>query len=214
MQGITFGEYHSYEDFNLLISAEGIEDIPPALQENYLDVPYRNTLLDMSESFGKRAYKKRTPSYTFMVVQGDESWDAIIRKISNAIHGKRMKIVYDRDPDYYLIGRASVNSFKSDKGIGTVVIDAVCDPFKYKQQPTSETFTVNGTLNVVLKNEGEPVYPKVTTTAAMQVVQGDNSYSFGAVADYQTKVKLSQGANNLTLKGNGKITFTYQEGVL
>lgn len=214
MQGISFGEYHSYTDFNLLIAADGIEDIPPKIQENYLEVPYRNTLLDMTESFGKRAYEKRTPSYTFTVIQGNESWDVIIRRISAAIHGKRLMIVYDRDPDYYLLGRVSVNSFKSNKGIGTVVIDAVCDPFKYKLQPTSETFTVNGSLSITLDNDGEPVYPKITTTAEMQVVQGGSSFSFGVVTDYQTKVKLEQGANNLTLNGTGNITFTYQEGVL
>lgn len=214
MQGITFGEYHSYTDFNLMIAAEGISDIPPSIQENYLEVPYRNTLLDMTESFGKRAYEKRTPSYTFMVVQGSESWDAIIRNISNAIHGKRLKIVYDRDPNYYLFGRARVNSFSSDKGVGTVVIDAVCDPFKYKLQPTSESFTVNGTLSISLDNEGEPVFPKITTTAEMQVVQGENTYTFSTVTDYQTKIKLDQGTNTLTLNGTGNITFTYQEGVL
>ena len=214
MQGITFGEYHSYADFNLLLAAEGIEDMPPSVQEKYLDVPYRNTLLDMTESFGKRAYNKRTPKYTFMVVQGSESWDAIVRNISKAIHGKKMKIIYDRDPDYYLLGRASVNSFKSDKGIGTVVIDAVCDPFKYKLQPTSKTFTVNGTLSITLNNEGEVVYPKVTTTAAMQVVQGSNTFTYSVVNDYQTKIKLDQGTNSLTLSGKGNITFTYQEGVL
>ena len=113
-----------------------------------------------------------------------------------------------------MLGRASVNSFKSDKGIGTVTIDAVCDPFKYKLQPTSETFTVNGTANITLENEGETAYPKITTTAEMQVVQGDSSFSFGVVTDYQSKVKLAQGTNDLTLKGTGKITFTYQEGVL
>lgn len=214
MQGIRFGEYHSYADFNLLLAADGIKDVPPALQGNYLDVPYRNKLLDISEAFGKRAYGKRTPSYTFTIVQGSESWDEIIRKISGAIHGKQVKIIYDRDPDYYLLGRASVNSFKSDKGIGTVVIDAVCDPFKYKLQPTSKTFAVNGTSNITLENEGETAYPKVTTSAAMQVVQGDSSFSFGVVTDYQSKVKLDQGANSLTVKGTGNITFTYQEGVL
>ena len=214
MQGITFGEYHSYADFNLLLAAEGIEDIPPSVQEKYLDVPYRNTLLDMTESFGKRAYNKRTPSYTFRVIQGGESWDAIVRKISNAIHGKRMKIVYDRDPNYYLLGRASVNSFKSDKGIGTVVIDAVCDPFKYKSEPTSETFTVNGTLDITLDNEGEPVYPQITTTTEMTVEQGTNSYTYSKVTAYQTKIKLEQGTNSLKIIGTGNITFIYQEGVL
>lgn len=214
MQGITFGEYHSYTDFNLMIAAEGIQDIPPSVQENYLDVPYRNTLLDMTESFGKRAYKKRTPSYTFVVIQGGESWDVIIRKISNAIHGKRMKIVYDRDPDYYLLGRVSVNSFKSDKGIGTIVIDAVCDPFKYKRDITTKLFNINGTSTITLANEGQTVYPVVTTTAAMTVVKGEDSFSFKTVTDYQSTIQLDQGTNTLKVTGTGSIVFEYQEGVL
>lgn len=211
MNGITFGDYHS-NDFSLILAS--IEDIPPALKENYLEVPYRNALLDMSEAFGKKAYEKRTPRYTFSVVQGGESWDAVIRKIAKAIHGKRLKIIYDRDPAFYLLGRVSVNSFKSDKRIGTVVLDAVCEPFKFKLLPTIETFTVSGTLDITLENEGEPVYPKITTTAEMQVVQGSNSFSYGVVTDYQTKIKLEQGANSLTLNGTGTVTFTYQEGVL
>ena len=39
MKGITFGDYHS-NDFSLILKS--IEDIPPALKENYLDVPYRS----------------------------------------------------------------------------------------------------------------------------------------------------------------------------
>ena len=148
------------------------------------------------------------------MVQGGESWDAVIRNIAKAIHGKRLKIIYDRDPAFYLLGRVSINSFESDKRIGTVVLDAVCEPFKFKLSPTSETFTVSGTLDITLENEGEPVYPKITTTAEMQVVQGGNSFSYGVVTDYQTKIKLEQGANSLTLNGTGDITFTYQEGVL
>lgn len=212
MNGITFGEYHSYDDLKLLLSS--IEDDPPALQENYLEVPYRNSLLDMSEAFGKLAYKKRTPKYTFRLLKGTASWDSAVRTVSNAIHGKLIKIVYDRDPSYYLLGRASIDSFKSDKRVGTLVISAVCDPFKYKLQRTSQTFTVSETLDVTLTNDRMTAYPQVTTTANMQVVQEDNSFSFGTVSGYQSKIKLEKGQNSLTVNGTGSITFNWQEGAL
>lgn len=211
MQGVTFGNFHSYHDFGFFLAS--IEDIPPDVQENYVTVPYRNTLLDMTEAFGKITYKERKPRYKFAVIQ-DGNWDDIIRKVSDAIHGKRMKIAYDRDPDYYLIGRARVNNFESKKSIGTVTIDAVCDPFKYRSEITAVTFAVNGEREIMLANDRMVVYPKVSTTAEMQVVQGDDSHSFGVVSNHQSLIRLSEGENPLTLNGNGEITFIYQEGAL
>lgn len=214
MQGIKFGEYHSYKDFGLYIAPEGIHDIPPKVQTHYIKVPFRNALLDATEMFGKIAYDERTPKYTFVTIKPTAGWDDLLRKISKAIHGKEMEIVYDRDPRYYLKGRAQVNDLQSDKLEGKIVIDAVCDPYKYKIEETQETFSVNGSLEVVLKNGDMTAYPKVTTSAQISVEWDDGSQYFGKVTDYQSKIKLSPGENVLSLSGTGTITFAYQEGAL
>lgn len=214
MQGIKFGEFHSFDDFGLYIAPEGIVDIPPKVQEKYITVPFRNKLLDASEIFGKVAYDKRTPKYTFVTIKPTTGWDDFLRNISNAIHGKVLQIIYDRDPQYYLQGRVQVNNFQSDKSEGKVVIDAVCDPFKYKIDETIETVDVDGTATIVLKNEKMTVYPKVTTTAQIKVQQGENTHTYGIVTNHQTKIKLTEGENELTLTGTGSISFIYQEGVL
>lgn len=214
MQGIKFGEFHSFNDFDLYIAPDGIKDTPPKVQTHYIKVPFRNTLLDATEMFGKVAYDERTPQYTFVVIKPKTGWDALLRKISNAIHGKELRIVYDRDPQFFLKGRAQINNFRSDKSEGKIVIDAVCDPFKYKIVETKETFSVNGTLEVILKNEEMVTYPKVTTTAQINAQWGDNSQTFGKVTNYQSKIKLAPGDNVIVLSGTGTITFTYQEGAL
>ena len=59
-------------------------------------------------------------------------WPEIYSAVMNAIHGKRLQIVLDDDPDYYWLGRVHVGDPKSDKGAMTFEITATVEPYKYE----------------------------------------------------------------------------------
>lgn len=58
MKGITFGTYHSYDDFNLLLTSK--EVAAPKVKTIEIDVPGANGALDLTEFFGEP--KSRTNS--------------------------------------------------------------------------------------------------------------------------------------------------------
>jgi phage-related protein len=51
----------------------------------------------------------------------------------NEIHGKRVKITIDDDPNYYYLGRVKVNEWESDKATATIVLTAEVEPYKYQR---------------------------------------------------------------------------------
>jgi hypothetical protein len=72
---------------------------------------------------------------------------SLFSRVQNALHGKKMSIILDDDPDWYYIGRISVSEWKADRNIGKLTIDCDCEPYKYKAQETVVTATLDGTTN-------------------------------------------------------------------
>ena len=118
----------------------------PAVIENYLQIPGAHGKLDISELHtGAPIYENREGSWTFIVINPDdenlyEPWEERYSKILNTIHGKRMEIRLEDDPNFVYTGRLKVGDWDSQNG-GTwskITISYVCDPFK-KHIITGET---------------------------------------------------------------------------
>ena len=60
------------------------------------------------------------------------SWDIFVSDIRNLVEGKEIKVVFDNDPGFYWIGRASIKDFDRTREIGrfTIAIQKA-DPYKY-----------------------------------------------------------------------------------
>lgn len=110
----------------------------PPLVENFLQIPGLSGKLDISEILtGAPTYGTREGSWTFIVMNPDrenlyEQWYDRYSKILNAIHGKRMKMRLDDDPNYEYEGRFKVSDWDSQNN-GTwskITISYVCDPYK------------------------------------------------------------------------------------
>lgn len=128
MKGVTFGTKHSWNDFRLILSDKEIGFPEPKTET--VDIPGMDGVLDLTETFGKVYYANRKLSFTFTILPPVKEHLATIDELTEYLHGKHMKIILDEDSDYYYEGRCKINSFKSDKTIGTIVIDCDVAPFK------------------------------------------------------------------------------------
>lgn len=212
MKGITFGNYHSYNDLKLILTSKEIGS--PAVKTNKIDIPGADSSIDMTDFFGEPKYEDVTHKFEFTTIEPQSDFLSQFSTIKNAIHGKKVRIILDDDPTFFYWGRCFVSGFTNEKSIGTVSVECECEPYKYKLTQTVATQAVNGTKTITLTNSRKRAVPTITTTATMTLVFGDGSWAKGAGTYTIPELELTDGANHVTVTGVGNITFTWQEGDL
>lgn len=213
LNGITFGDFHSYKDFNLILSSKTIGS--PTVKTETVDVPASDGVLDYTEYFGNVHYENRQLSFEFSTIVPTSEFLTLFSTVQNALHGRKVVVRLDEDPDFYYVGRISVNEWKSNKRIGKLTIDVDAEPWKYKNYKTIRTYNVSTTQSIIIDNLRKPAIPKITTNANMTLVVGDSSYALEAGTEYNDpRIEFKVGKNYLIANGTGTITFEWQEGGL
>lgn len=211
MNGIWFGDVHSYDDLNLILSSV---DIPPAeAKTNFVEIPGGDGSADLTEALGRVTYKDRKCSFEFAVFPY-EDFEEKKREISNLLNGKRCRITLDKDPDYCWDGRCFVDSYKSDKRIYKITISATVAPYKLKSSQTKVSIPAGEKVTRTLWNSRKTVVPVITTTADAKIVFNGNTYNINAGTHKILNVELVEGGNPITVTSIGTVEFTYQEGDL
>lgn len=219
-KGIYFDDIHSYYDLDLILSDSYV---PPAQPKTiYIDLPAGDGMLDLTEAHGSVKYNDRTGcKFTFsMNPSSDMTFEEKKSQVSNALNGKKCKVILDKDPDYYYTGRCIVNEYLQDKRILQIVVTAKLSPYKQKKEATVVSFPVTSTeQTIILKNGKKPVVPEIKCTTQslngqIKISFGTSIFSFGAGTHTEEKIVLQEGENVLQVSGNGTVTFTYQEADL
>ena len=214
MKQVHFGNYHSYVDFSLILSSKTIEAPEPKTES--VEVPGSDGIIDLSDYFGEIKYKNRSLTFEFTAAPQIKLKDflTLFSKIQNAIHGKRLKIVLDDDPDFYYIGRVSVNEWKTDKNIGKITVECDCEPYKYKLNPTVIALNVVKSADYTYTNLRKTVVPTITADAEMQITFNRNTYSISPGVYTIPEIAFSAGNNIISYAGTGNVIVEYQEGGL
>lgn len=212
MKGVTFGNYHSWDDFSLVLNDKEIGAPSPKVET--IDIPGGDGALDYTEYFGEVKYNTRKLKFNFSTIVHQDEFLGLFSKIQGAIHGRRLKIILDDDPDFYYDGRITVDSWKADKNIGKITVECDCEPYKYKINKTTVTNEVTDSAELTFANSRKSVVPAITLTAAAQISFGGSTYALGAGTTTSGEIVFLQGNNALTVTGNTTITVEYQEGEL
>lgn len=228
MIGVTFGDKHSFDDFGIYLTSKTIN--PPEPQTNTISVPLRDGSIDLTESLTNDVkYNDRKINMTFSVIHPMEQWSDKVSEIENYLHGKRMKVVFDDDQNFYYMGRLKVNEWSSQKSIGKLVIECIADPYKYDVQgdwlwdpfdfendciSESENITVSGSTSVVIVGKRKKTYPTITASAAMSVSYNGTTYNLTEGINKLYEMILDEGENTLTFNGSGSVLIEYTGGSL
>ena len=212
MKGVTFGNYHSYDDLSLILSSKTIGSPEPKIET--VEIPGADGVLDISEYFGEIKYNNRTLTFVFSTIVEPSDFLTLFSTVQNALHGKKVRIILDDDPNFYYMGRLTVSEWTADKNIGTITVSCDCEPYKYKLSETTVTKSVSTSATITLTNSRKRVTPTITTTAAITVTFNGNSYSLSAGTFTVPEIVLEAGSNTLTVSGNATVTIKYQEGEL
>jgi phage-related protein len=214
MKGITFGKFHSYNDFNLILSGKEIDS--PTVKEKRLEIEGADSDLDLTEFFGEPKYSNTRHKFNFTTMFKGTEFLSAFSAIKNAIHGKKMRVILDDDPSFYYVGRIFVTKFTDERNIGILQIEADCEPYKYKLEKTVISKAINGTQAVSLTNTRKRAVPEVVidTAASLRLEYQGNIWDLGSGSFTLPELELVEGENIVTVTGTGTVTFTYQEGAL
>lgn len=212
MKGIWFDDIHSYEDLNLILSKISI---PPANPKtNYVDIPGGDGSVDLTETLGEVKFQDREASITFTVLPTDD-FEEKKKEVSNLLNGVRFnRIIVDKDPEYYWVGRCKINEYASDKNLHKIVVGAILAPYKLKVNKTVITAPKGENVTVVLENGRKTVVPSITNTADATVVFNGNAYELNPGTHTVLDIVLKLGQNPVTVTSDEIVKFTYQEGDL
>lgn len=216
MRGIQIGDYHTVEDWNLILNAMTVN--PPTPKFVSVPVDGRDGDIDLSDALtGEVMYENREANFTFIVTDGTQTdRENKIDEIINAVHGLKASIVLPDDPDHYLVGRCSVSEVKNDRAYGSFRITANCEPYRYSLIETTRTVTATATpTDFVLYNSGrKTVTPTLVVTGSVNLVFGTTAVGLEDGTYKLPSLALKKGATPVTISGSGSVIFTYREAVL
>ena len=132
--GVKFGPYHSFRDWGLVLESDEVQfpDVSCAID----DLP----VYGISDFDAKKTYGRRTLSFEFGK-PGVTRWPELVKQVTAALHGKKLEIVRDCEPDRFYIGRCSVKSYTTYLHVARLKIEVNAEPFSYSMTEIAQTFS-------------------------------------------------------------------------
>lgn len=196
----------------------------PERREDYVEVPGRNGVLDLSTALtdGEPHYGSREFSATLESSEGTRlEREERISKMVNQLDGWRHNIILPDDPGHYIVGRVRVDKLYSDPAHAAVRVTATCDPWRYNKTETVVGLIATSTeQTVALVNLG-----RRSVVPVIKVTGGDVTLIFNnGLEEYVETLSpgehireylyLKTGSTILRYSGSGQATLTYREAVL
>jgi phage-related protein len=217
MNGVKFDDIHSYYDLNLILSECTISPATP--KTNFVDIPGASKSIDLTEALGTVVYNDRIGKLVFSVLPTDD-FEKKKSEIANTLN-HRFKITLDKDPDYYYVGRCSVNDWKSDKMSRQIVCDLRLQPYKIKHDVIEVEVTTPNEYHMLLVNlkvEFMPVIPTIVITGSgsTEIIHNGSTAMYSPGTYIVPEYCLYAGDNTFTVSQpeTNKLKFIYQEGSL
>ena len=213
MSDIRFGTKWAHADYGLIVALYAIP--MPELQTNFVDIPGRDGALDLSEAFGMVRYADRIIQ---IALYCRAPFDALISTFAADVHGRRMNVIFDRDPTYYYDARVTVEDVERHAGYCELSLECRAKPYKLEHFETMITVLPTGSATVTLTNTRMPVVPTIIAssemTLAFMIGGKDYTINLSAGTHIIPSLVLADGDTAIEITGAGRITFTYRKGAL
>ena len=213
MSDIRFGTKWAHADYGLIVAPYAIP--MPEPQMNFVEIPGRDGALDLSEAFGTVRYTDRIIPLT---LYARAPFDTSISAFAADVHGRRMNVIFDRDPTYYYDARMTIEDVERHAGYCELSLECRAKPYKLEHFETAITVLPTGSATVTLTNTRMPVVPVITVSAGMTLtftlLGKDSTVNLSAGTHIIPSLVLMEGDTEIGITGTGRITFTYRKGAL
>ena len=213
MSDIRFGNKWAHASYGLIVAPYAIP--MPEPQTNFVEIPGRDGALDLSEALGTVRYADRIISLT---LYARAPFDAAVSAFAADVHGRRMNVIFDRDPTHYYDARVTLEDVERHAGYCELSLECRAKPYKLEHFETTVTILPTGTATITLTNTRMPVVPMITVSAEMTLMFTISAISYAitlsAGAHVVPSLVLMEGETEIGITGTGSITFTYRKGAL
>ena len=213
MSDIRLGTKWAHADYGLIVAHYAIP--MPEPQTSFVEIPGRDGALDLSEAFGTVRYADRVIPLT---LYARAPFDVLISSLAADVHGRRINVIFDRDPTYYYDARISVEDVERHAGYCELSLECRAKPYKLEHFETMITVLPTGSATVTLTNTRMPVVPTITVSAEMALTFTIAGVVFtihlAAGSHVVPSLVLMEGDTQVEITGTGSITFTYRKGAL
>ena len=230
--------YHTLDDWDFALGNNNYIS-EPVMETKYIDVPYRDGLIDASTALtGRPIYKKRQLSFNLGGVRERLAWDAVISGIRNNVNGRICRLTIDNDKGYYWRGRVFIEDFDRSRGLGSFTLNVPsAEPYKYSVNSSSEpwlwdpfnfetdmityegAWDVNGSLTETIPSGHMPTVPQfvVNDLVGEYIGLSVGGFTYKLYAGTNIIPEIIVGSYNdvtLTFTGYGKVQCVYRSGSL
>lgn len=229
--GITFDTWHTSRDWGLKLVSYHIP--MPEPKEKTVDVVGAHGVLDLTDTDGAVYYNRREGiEIIFDLEDGSaQVWLAKYSEIAAAIHGQKMKMILDDQPDYYYMVRLNLDSTKSEPVLSQFVLTGSAEPFKYDVTTSAEDwlwdpFNFHTGVIRVLKDikitatnksvkvagggiSTAPIF-QVKTSNSLKVTFGGKSYPLAVGRNRLPEIRVGKTDVTLNFTGTGELTIDYR----
>jgi hypothetical protein len=207
MQGVFFNDKYS-NDYDAIMNYARIT--PAAIKEKYVDIAGGDSDIDLTEAVGGVAFEdgKIDFKFTFFDRQRKE-------QMKNDLHGRTVRIVLERDPNFYFEGRIKCTQDNQDKSLYELCFVAKVKPYKYERRETVQVEKVSGRQKeLILSNSRMPVMPRIAVTGKVSLTYEGTRYNMQTGIYQAPEITLYEGHNYIKLTGEGTVKFEYRKGML
>lgn len=212
----TLDKFNTWYDWHLILTAKTISDAEP--KTHYVALDGMSGTLDLSEALtGEITYNDRTITATFWTDYGTRNdREILLRNITAAIHGKKIKVIEPDDPNHYFYGRAKISAKTNILPYAEFTITIVCEPWRYANEETERKIRATSVnTDVVINNGGvKTLCPLITVTGNVKITFNGNTTELTTGYYRISDIKLRQGVNIIGVSGKGSVTFSYREADL
>lgn len=207
MHGAIFGNKRSKEDYGAVMNYARIT--PPSVKENYVDIAGGDSSIDLTEAVGGVVFDDGKISFKFTLFDVEHK-----EKMKNDLHGKRLKIYLEKEPEFYYEGRISVTSENQTGNIYELCIDARVSPYKMENQITIHDEEVKAAKEIIISNERMPTMPVITIRGNIAISYDGVGFSLKTGIYEIPEITFREGISRLKVSGNGSIRIEYRKGRL
>lgn len=226
---LIIGEKNTWTDWHL-IPAKRPSVSMPQIRTKFIEIPGAFGTLDLTELLtGCPVYGDRTGSWEFIMDPDREdmtSWANLYQTIAMYVHGRRRRVVFTDDPEYYYEGRLAVAGLESEDGYTTLTINYELDPYKLPvHDPFSDwlwdpfdfetgvigdstVYTVDGSLRVQVYGMENEFSPAIKCSDPMTLQYDGRYYSLIKGLNYVHEIVLQNGTNWFEFTGNGTVQIS------
>lgn len=233
---ITINGKNTWDEWKLMpVKAGKIEFATPEMKYESVEIAGSDNALDMSEVLtGYPLYESRRGSLTFRFFDNGVPARSRFDQLKNFLHGKKVKVINEDQPEYYYEGRMMVGDFKPSKGNwGEVEISYILDAYKLEMNSSAEDWlwnpfnfetgvirdygeiTVNGETTVTVIGSRKPTVPRFTVSGGVLTLSiGTNQYNLLVGRNVLPQIVLMDDEYEMIFGGIGTVTIDMTAGSL